>query len=171
MSVENPSCQKLESQKSDIQNEYKVPRLLWESMESILLAQSRKYITELAKRLKVSEKGLIKKVLPTTDSIKIYIQDTQSEYNLCKAYTQINNITALCRKPTSYACEYCTFHRNTRMTIIKSKATVFVQKVKDIDELGVMWLKKNELVNSKGQKIGTVNKEKEHIKIFIIEST
>lgn len=41
--------------------EYKVPRLLWENLESVLLAQSRKYICELAKRLNVSEKELLKK--------------------------------------------------------------------------------------------------------------
>ena len=53
--------------------EYKVPRFLWENFESVLLAQSKRYITELAKRLAVPEKELIKKVLPSSDSLKVII--------------------------------------------------------------------------------------------------
>ena len=33
--------------------EYKVPRLLWESLEAILLAQGKRYVREMAKTLKV----------------------------------------------------------------------------------------------------------------------
>ena len=33
---------------------YKVPRILWENMEAVLLAQSKKYIEELAKILQVN---------------------------------------------------------------------------------------------------------------------
>ena len=64
--------------------EYKVPRILWENFESVLLAQSKRYIAELAKRLHVSEKELIKKVLPTTDSLKVIIQDSHNESNQCE---------------------------------------------------------------------------------------
>ena len=67
--------------------EYKIPRILWENLESVLLAQSKRYIGELAKRLKVSEKELIKRVLPTSDYLKVIIQDTQTE-SQCKAYIQ-----------------------------------------------------------------------------------
>jgi hypothetical protein len=35
--------------------EYKVPRLLWENFESVLLAQSKRYISELAKRVSVTD--------------------------------------------------------------------------------------------------------------------
>ena len=59
--------------------EYKVPRLLWENLESVLLAQSKRYNGELAKRLGVSEKELQKKVLPTSDTLKVTIQDNQAE--------------------------------------------------------------------------------------------
>lgn len=41
--------------------EYKVPRLLWENFEAVLLAQSKRYIGELARRLNVSEKELQKR--------------------------------------------------------------------------------------------------------------
>ena len=70
--------------------EYKVPRLLWENLESVLLAQSKRYIGELAKRLGVSEKELTKRVLPTSDSLKVIIQDTHAECNQCKSMNTIS---------------------------------------------------------------------------------
>ena len=73
--------------------EYKVPRLLWENLESVLLAQSKRYIGELAKRLGVSEKELQKKVLPSSDSLKIMLFDSQAECNQCKAYIQQDKLT------------------------------------------------------------------------------
>ncbi len=72
--------------------EYKVPRLLWENFESVLLAQSKRYIGELAKRLNVPERELQKRVLPTSDSLKVIIQDTQAESNQCKAYFKMINL-------------------------------------------------------------------------------
>ncbi len=148
--------------------EYKVPRLLWENFESVLLAQSKRYIGELAKRLGVSEKELLKKVLPTSDSLKVIIQDTQAESNQCKAYIQHDKLTVYCKKATAYGCDYCSFHRTKRMTVIEGTNPIQLQKIKDTNSLEPLWVNNNTLYNSSGAIIGKINKDSSKIKIFMM---
>ena len=148
--------------------EYKVPRLLWENFESVLLAQSKRYIGELAKRLGVSEKELLKKVLPTSDSLKVIIQETQAESNQCKAYIQHEKLTVHCRKVTAYGGEFCSFHRNKRMIIVKGTNPIHIQKVKDTSTLEPLWISDDSLYNSSGDLVGKINKESGKVKIFVI---
>ena len=150
--------------------EYKVPRLLWESFESVLLAQSKRYISELAKRLNVSEKELLKRVLPSSDSLKVIIQDTQDETNQCKAYVQNDKVTAYCRKPTVYGCEFCAFHRNRRMTVVEGTNPASIQKVKDMNTNMPLWLSGNDIINSSSTVVGKINKNQNKIKMFMVES-
>ena len=145
--------------------EYKVPRLLWENFESVLLAQSKRYIGELAKRLGVSEKELLKKVLPTSDSLKVIIQDTQAECNQCKAYIQQDKLTVYCRKATAYGTEYCSFHRNKRMLVIEGTNPITIQKIKDTNTIESLWVSDTMLYNSNGDIVGKINKEKGKIKL------
>lgn len=146
--------------------EYKVPRLLWENLEAVLLAQSKRYISELAKRLCVSEKELLKRVLPTSDSLKITIQDTQAESNQCKAYIQNDKLTIFCRKAVSYGSEYCPFHRNKRMIVIQGTNPLQLQRIKDIPNIGPLWTCKNILYNSSGDIVGKLKDG--IIKIFVL---
>lgn len=146
--------------------EYKVPRLLWENFESVLLAQSKRYIGELAKRLNVPEKELQKRVLPTSDSLKVIIQDTQAESNQCKAYVQNDKLTVYCRKPVAYGCEYCPFHRNKRMIVIEGTNPIQIQRIKDTNRTGPLWVSNNTLYNSNGDIVGKINKDDGRIKIF-----
>lgn len=147
--------------------EYKIPRLLWENFEAVLLAQSKRYIGELAKKLEVSEKELQKRVLPTSDSLKVFIQDTRLESNQCKAYIQNNKLTIYCRKAVAYGCEYCTFHRNKRMTVINGTNPIQLQKIKDINTIEPLWTNNGSIYNSEGI-IGKINRDKNTIKIFVI---
>lgn len=150
--------------------EYKVPRLLWENMESVLLAQSKRYIAELAKRLQVPEKELLKRVMPSSESLKIIIQDTQSESNHCKAYIQHDKLTIHCRRPIAYGCEYCPFHRNKRMMVIPNTNPLEIQRIKDIPSLSALWISKNNIVNTSGDIVGKINKAEGKIKIFVISA-
>lgn len=150
--------------------EYKVPRLLWENFESVLLAQSKRYIGELAKRLGVSEKELLKKVLPTSDSLKVIIQDTQAECNQCKAYIQQDKLTVYCRKATAYGTEYCSFHRNKRMLVIEGTNPITIQKIKDTNTIESLWVSDTMLYNSNGDIVGKINKEKGKIKLFTMSA-
>lgn len=147
--------------------EYKVPRFLWENFESVLLAQSKRYISELAKRLAVPEKELLKRVLPSSDSLKVIIQDTQSECNQCKAYIQNDKLTVFCRKATAYGSEYCSFHRNKRMLVIEGTNPMQIQKIKDTNTMEPLWASNNTLYNVNGEIIGKINRESGKMTIFI----
>lgn len=149
--------------------EYKVPRLLWENMESVLLAQSKRYVAELARRLGVPEKDLLKRVLPSSDSLKIMIQDTQAESNHCRAFQQHDKLTVLCRRPVAYGCHYCTLHRHKRMLVIKDEEPVPIQRVKDIPDMPPTWIiHNNTLINSQGDTIGKVNRSSSTVKLFVL---
>ena len=150
--------------------EYKVPRLLWENLESVLLAQSKRYIGELAKRLGVPEKELIKRVLPTSDSLKIIIQDTHAECNQCKAYIQHDMLTVFCRKATAYGSEYCSSHRSKRMRVIEGTNPVELQRLTDINILDQLWANNKTLYNSRGNIVGKINKDMNKIKMFHISA-
>jgi hypothetical protein len=150
--------------------EYKVPRFLWENFESVLLAQSKRYISELAKRLAVPEKDLIKRVLPSSDSLKVIILDTQSECNQCKAYIQNDKLTVHCRKVTMYGSDYCHFHRNKRMMVIEGTNPIQIQRIKDVNTMGPMWATDNMIYNASGEVIGKINKNTNKIKLFIMSA-
>ncbi len=148
--------------------EYKVPRLLWENFESVLLAQSKRYIGELAKRLGVPERELLKKVLPTSDSLKVIIQDTQAECNQCKAYVQQDKLTVYCRKATAYGSEYCSFHRNKRMLVIEGTNPIQIQKIKDTNTMESLWASDKTLYNSNGDVVGKIDRDMGKIKLFVV---
>jgi hypothetical protein len=148
--------------------EYKVPRVLWENLESILLAQSKRYIGEIAKRLGVPEKELQKRILPSTDSLKVIIQDSQAETNQCKAYVQHGEITSFCRKSVAYHSEYCVVHRQQRMTIIPGTAPIVLQKMKERNTMEPLWIKQHLLVNAKGHTAGVIQQNEGRIKLFVL---
>lgn len=149
--------------------EYKVPRLLWENFEAVLLAQSKRYIGELAKRLGVSEKELQKKVLPTSDSLKIIIQDTQAESNQCRAYVQNDKLTMFCRKPVAYGCEFCAFHRNKRMAVIDGTNPVSLQRIRDSNRTGPLWMSDGIVYSQTGEIVGKINKKEKKLRMFITD--
>jgi len=145
--------------------EYKVPRVLWENLEAVLLAQSKKYIEELANRLQVSAKELQKRVMPSADNMRVMLQEVK-EGN-CQAYIQQGNFTVLCRKPI-HTSIYCSEHQIHRLVVIPEKA-VPIQRVKDIDSLPAMWKKGNELYHANGSLAGKINEDEQKIKIYCIE--
>jgi hypothetical protein len=150
--------------------EYKVPRFLWENLESVLLAQSKRYVGELAKRLDIPEKDLMRKVLPSADSLKVIIQDTQSESCQCKAYLQNDKLTVFCRKPVVHGTEFCAFHRSKRMTVIEGTYPAEIQRVKDKSTFGPIWLANNVMLNASGNVVGKVNKSTGKIKMFVLSA-
>lgn len=148
--------------------EYKVPRVLWENLESVLLAQSKRYIGEIAKRLGIPERDLQKRVLPSADSLKIMIMDSQAETNQCKAYIQHGEITEFCRKAVAYHSEFCPIHRQQRMTLIPGKEPIVVEKVKDRNTMEPLWKKGHLLLNAQGDIVGTIQPNQERIKLFVL---
>ena len=150
--------------------EYKVPRILWENLESVLLAQSKRYIGEIAKRLGISERDLQKRVLPTADSLKVMIMDSQAESNQCRAYVQHGEMTEFCRKAVAYHSEFCPMHRQQRMTLIPGKEPTVVEKVKDRNTIDPLWKKDHLLLNAQGQTVGTIQPNQGRMKLFVLPS-
>ena len=149
--------------------EYKVPRLLWENFESILLAQSRRFIGELARRLDVPERELQRKVLPSHDSLKVLMIDSQVDSLQCRAYVQHDVMTAFCRKPVSYPSEFCAFHQTHRMNVFLEGEPTSVERLKTSHTREPMWIRGSTIVNSRGETMGRINKSSQTIKWFRIE--
>ena len=145
--------------------EYKIPRILWESLEAVLLAQSKKYIEELANRLHVPVKELQKRVMPSADSIKVLLQEVQE--GVCQAHVQNGEFTVFCRKPVLNST-FCTEHQFNRSLVLIDDA-INIQKVKDIDMLPPIWIKESDtnLYYSNGTIAGKINHDKQKIKIYV----
>lgn len=148
--------------------EYKVPRLLWENFEAVLMAHSRRYIGELASYLGVPERELQKKVLPTSDSLKIMMMDSQNETNQCRAHLQVDNVTTLCRKPVAYQSEFCTHHLHRRINVRKGEHTLVVERIKPIPDREPVWIQGQSVINSNGFMVGKINKEAQRVKWFVV---
>jgi hypothetical protein len=151
---------------------YKVPRILWENLEAVLLTQSKKYIEELAKILGVPAKELQKRVMPSANSVKVILQDTQE--STCRAYVQNGAFTVFCRKPV-FNGDFCAAHCGVRPIVNDTNAAP-IKKVKDMDMLPPMWEKDtsipaiSDLYIASGQRIGKVNHDKQKITIYTIDT-
>ena len=151
---------------------YKVPRILWENLEAVLLTQSKKYIEELAKILGVPAKELQKRVMPSANSVKVILQDVQE--STCRAYVQNGAFTVFCRKPV-FNGDFCATHCGARPVVNDTKA-ISIKKVKDMDTLPPIWEQDTsihpikELYVASGQRIGKVNHDKQKITIYTIDT-
>ena len=66
---------------------FKVPRLLWESLEAVLQAQGKKYVREVAKALEIDPKELVRQVF-AKDTVPVILHDTATTTLECSAYVQ-----------------------------------------------------------------------------------
>jgi hypothetical protein len=169
--------------------DYVVPRVLWESFNSVLLAQSRQYVKELAKRLKVPEKDLMKKVLPTADSIRVYMHDTQTEDLQCIADIQEGIIIHKCGRPVLLGTSHCSEHHvtssqptsTTTLTLTSTFQTVerIIQSDDINDESRIqavnmnipkkLWTTKDKIViDATGRTIGHYNEDDSKLQLFKI---
>jgi hypothetical protein len=152
--------------------EYKIPRILWENLESVLRAQSERYVIELARRLRVPEKELLKRVLPSTDRIGVVIQDSNADTLQCCAYEQQDAITALCRRPVAYQSPYCPIHRLHRITVIEGTNPMSVQRLTDHPMRAPMWIREGHmLIDSSGGIVGAIRPREGRLRLFRIDPT
>jgi hypothetical protein len=118
----------------------KVPRLLWESLEAVFLAQGKKYVREMAKALEVDPKQLVKKVFDGKDGVRIILHDTATESLECTAYVQDRAVTRMCRRPVQLGSEFCSTHITARAHIAATEATVEVRKLQDDPTRPSLWV-------------------------------
>lgn len=152
--------------------EYQIPRYLWESFEAVIKAQSVQYVKELAKRLRVSEKELVKRVLPSTDTLPVTLIDTASDVNQCCARVLHDDITTYCRRPVAYLSEYCPLHRWKRSLLADAATNTVVtdvQRVDDHPDYPVRWVtvdRTHILLDSKGHQQGYYRPSKQKVVVF-----
>ena len=143
--------------------EYKVPRLLWESLEAILLAQGKRYVRDIAKTLKVNEKELLKQVFSTKDAVKIALHDTTTTSLQCSAYLP-GSIVHLCRKPVLLGSSFCESHQQVR-PLVTTPANL--EKLADDGSRPPLWTQEDGTVlDATGSPCGIYNKDRSKLVLF-----
>ena len=162
--------------------EYQIPRYLWESFEAVIKAQSVLYVKELAKRLRVSEKELVKRVLPSAGKddarvVSVTLIDTASDVNQCCARVLHDEITTYCRRPVAHLSEYCPLHQFRRPLVLPpsedAPVTTEVQRVDDSPDYPVQWVTTDRariLLDSKGHQQGYYRPSKQKVVLFHVHS-
>ena len=144
---------------------YKVPRLLWESLESVLLAQGKRYVREMAKTLKVNEKELLKRVFPTKDAVHITLHDTTTSSLQCTAYLP-GQIVHLCRKPVLLGSMFCESHQQAR-PLVTTPANL--EKLADDGTRPPLWTQADGTVlDATGTSCGVYHKDTSKLVLFQI---
>jgi hypothetical protein len=155
-------------EQNEQKKEYKVPRLLWESLEAIMLAQGKRYVREMAKTLKVNEKELLKRVFPAKDTLNITLHDTTSTSLQCMAYMN-GTITHLCRKPVLLGSDYCSSHQTMR-AIVDTEPTL--EKLGTDSKTPPLWLTKDgTVIDSSGTAKGAFHKKQGKLVLYTIAPT
>ena len=145
--------------------EYKVPRLLWESFEAILLAQGKRYVREMAKTLRVNEKELLKRVFPTKDAVHITLHDTTTSSLQCTAYLP-GQIVHLCRKPVLLGSGFCESHQQVR-PLVSTPANL--EKLADDGTRPPLWTQADGTVlDATGTSCGMYHKDTSKLVLFQI---
>ena len=149
--------------------EYQVPRILWESLESVLLAQGRIFVKDIAKRLDVDEKELLRRVMPSS-KIKVYLHDTQTDGLQCTAYVQNCSITQHCRRPVMLGSEFCGQHIRDRIYIIEPSEASHVHRIQDAADRPPLWKRPDGIViDSRGNHVGKYNDDTATLTLYDIE--
>jgi len=145
---------------------YKVNRLLWESLEATFLAHGKRLVKEMATTLQVNEKELVKRVFPTKDAFRISLQDTESA--LCLALVEQGEIARRCRLPVVTGIAFCAEHACKRSTCTETETVPTpIRKVQDRNDLPPLWLLDTDLIDSGGTIRGTWDEETN--RLFLID--
>lgn len=143
--------------------EYQVPRLLWESLEGVLLAQGRVFVRDIARRLAVDEKELLRQVMPK-DKIQVYLHDTQTDDMQCHAFVQTDSVIHHCRRPVTLGSEYCFLHFRDRLHVNVHEhsrdTTTHVQQLEASGDRPTLWKRADgSVINAKGAIVGMYDKD------------
>ena len=149
--------------------EYQVPRILWESLESVLLAQGRIFVKDIARRLEVDEKELLRRVMPSS-KIKVYLHDTQTESLQCQAFTHTDSVTHRCRRPVLLGMPFCSSHFKDRLMVIEPPEENIVERIQDAPDRPQLWKKHdNTVIDSKGNTKGYYDEYSGKLTLYEIE--
>jgi hypothetical protein len=92
-----------------------IPQQLLESLQSSFLGEAKKICRDAAKILKVPEKELIQKVLPSGSRVKLQVVDTNDAPTQCPVFLQEDCILRRCRQPTLLGTGRCVCHQTAKI--------------------------------------------------------
>lgn len=156
------------------QPHFKVPRLLWESLETVLVAQGKKYVREVARALEVDPKELVRQVF-AKDAIPVILHDTSTDMLECCAYERgmsKTDVARLCRRPVQLGSEFCSHHIVARPTIVTEETTVTVRKLQDDSARPALWIHDDgRAVDIHGKTLGFYDTETGALTLFEFDTT
>jgi hypothetical protein len=102
---------------------YAVQRPLWEAMESVLMAQSKRLIKDIAETLGEDEKKLWTAFrLDKSHPYLVDLEEPTSENFKCSAFDTSTVVARICRKPVLFGERFCPAHRFWEMpSTLKNK--------------------------------------------------
>ena len=124
--------------------EFNIAVPILKSIEKSLLINGRAYVKELAKILKVDERELVKRVLPSADVVQLHIYNTTDIQ--CTAFIMCNDVIARCKNPIFNGKHFCSEHLFERNEIIENRDTVVVRKIIDLQDKSSLWIKNDTVV-------------------------
>lgn len=156
-----------------VTSEYRVDRNLWESLEGVFQMHGRIYVRDLAKRLQVDEKELIRKVFGTDSKMRVTMIDSSVDSSCCQAYIRSGAIVHHCRKPVCIGSSYCSTHQVVRPTIVENITGVTtLRKLADSPDRESLWVKEDgEVIGADGTTKGHYNEETNKLQLFIINNS
>jgi len=134
--------------------DYKVNRLLWETLEATFLAHGKRLVKDMAGTLQVNEKELIKRVFPTKDAFRVSIQDADT--SVCLAFVEQGAVAARCRLPALTGIAFCAAHARHRQPC---SALIPLRKIQDRSDQPPLWLLDTDVLDASGIICGTWNEE------------
>lgn len=157
-----------EMNEMDEKTKFPIPFLVYQALQSSLLAEAKRLTKDIATTLNQPEGPLWKEIQKEMSSFYLIEQDepTHEEFQ-CKAYHVRNEIWTLCRDPVCYGAAFCPAHFATRCE--QPPADLPIWKRIEIDETrkGFLDETSNTVYDSETlEKIGIYSPKKKIIKIF-----
>jgi len=95
-----------------------VNRILWESLESVLLAQSKELMRDIAKTLKQPEKPLMDAFRKEIKNVYLVdLSEPTDEKFLCEALLDDTEVAQRCRKAVVFGEKFCPCHTHWSMPL------------------------------------------------------
>jgi hypothetical protein len=140
--------------------EYRVPRLMWESLEASLNIAGKNYVRHLAAVLEVPEKELIKEVF-RQNKVSVCIHDWTESDIMCSATVIQGVIKQPCPHAKVCGSEFCSYHSSKHVTVENDGLQLVSRIACDGIEMQKDCWKRDDncIIDSKGKIIGYIKDE------------
>ncbi len=151
-----------------------IPLVIWESLEISLRSGSKAFIKKVAKILQVDENELIRTVMPSGESIRMILYETD-DIKQCPAYIphpMKSNFAVHCRKSIIPGEEFCPIHKHSRFNVQNSiEGVIELEALQTPSELPALWLAPGDttirdVINVEGKIVGQLNTENNSLTYF-----